>query len=108
MRYGFYLGIFAAVLVAANILFLPAGVEAERGTDDHFPRPEISLDLGENFFQALRENSGSKQMGTGVSEEYLRQIAIAGKFTVESNLQIIRQQDEIIRLLEKIAATGGK
>jgi hypothetical protein len=37
-----------------------------------------------------------------MSETHLRQIAISTRFMVETNLQILRQQEKMIELLEEI------
>ena len=80
---------------AANIL----GDESASFSSDY---GGIFLKLTEDFYRVLREESeaGTRTYGTDTSEEYLRQIAISAKFMVENNLQILRQQETIIRLLQ--------
>jgi hypothetical protein len=69
-------------------------------------RPHI--DLTESFYRALQNesSSGDRSYGTGTSDEYLRQIAISTKFMVETNIQIIKQQEKMIELLS--AMSGAK
>lgn len=62
----------------------------------------IEVELTESFYRALRAEGTHKTYRTDASEEYLRQIAVSSRFTVESNLKIIKQQDRIIELLEAI------
>jgi hypothetical protein len=81
----------AAVLALTNAVALAA--------EDRPPRVEV--ELTESFYRALQAE-GSKTYGTDKSEAYLRQIAVSARYTVESNLKIIKQQERIIALLEKL------
>ena len=66
-------------------------------------RTGVYINLTEDFYRALREEeSGTSTYSTKQSDEYLRQIAVSAKFMVESNLQILKQQDQIIQLLESL------
>ena len=62
----------------------------------------IYIELTEEFYEALRNNGygGSKTYSNDPSKDYLKQIAISTRFMVETNLQILRQQEKIIQLLE--------
>ena len=62
----------------------------------------VYLKLTEDFYRALREesDSGSRRYSTDRSNHYLREIAVSTRFMVETNLQILKQQESIIRLLE--------
>lgn len=64
----------------------------------------VYINLTEDFYRALREgaDSGSTTYSTNPSEEYLRQIAVSAKFMVETNLRILKQQEEMVRLLQSI------
>lgn len=62
----------------------------------------IEVELTESFYRALRAEGDNKTYRTDTSEEYLRQIAVSSRFTVESNLKIIKQQERIIELLEAL------
>ena len=61
----------------------------------------VYMKLDREFYESLRGND--KTYSNNKSTEYLREISISTRFTVETNLQIIKQQEQIIRLLEKIA-----
>ncbi len=66
------------------------------------PHVGIYFDLTEAFNQALTEqNAGSKNYSNNPSEVYLKQIAVSSEFLVKTNLELIRQQQEIIELLKK-------
>ncbi len=67
----------------------------------------VYLDIDRDFYEALNSER-VKTYSNDKSAEYLRQIAVSSKFTVETNLRIIRQQEKIIGLLEKIADNKGK
>ena len=62
----------------------------------------VYFKLTEDFYRALREesDSGSRRYSTDQSNHYLREIAVSTRFMVETNLQILKQQESIIRLLE--------
>ncbi len=72
---------------------------AEAG--DKPPKRVVEVELTESFYKALRAE-GNKTYSTNQSEEYLRQIAVSSRYAVESNLKIIKQQERIIELLEKL------
>ena len=64
----------------------------------------VYIELTEEFYEALRNNSygGSKTYSNDQSKDYLKQIAISTRFMVETNLQILRHQEKMIRLLENL------
>lgn len=70
----------------------------------------VYIDLTQDFYQTLREEggSGTKVYSNDPSSEYLRQIAVSTKFIVETNLQILRLQEEIIRLLDTRSGQNRK
>ena len=74
-----------------------------------YPPAGISIELTEDFYRALKENGpgGSRTLSTNMSEDYLHQIAIATRYTVETNLQILKQQERIIQLLEALQNKPG-
>jgi hypothetical protein len=86
-----------SLIGAAAILAVP--VTGSVAADD--PPTQIEVELTESFYRALRAE-GTKTYSTDKSEEYLRQIAVSARYAVESNLQIIKQQERIIELLERL------
>lgn len=100
------------LLGTALLLTLPLAVQAadERppqapGQRHAYPPVGIYLDLTEEFNRAMQSDGGggNRTLSTNMSEDYLHQIAIATRYTVETNLQILKQQERIIQLLEKNA-----
>jgi len=68
----------------------------------------VYLDLTRDFYEALQsKNPGGETIySNDMSDEYLRQIAVSSKFTVETNLQIMKQQAKIIQLLHSLLQRG--
>lgn len=75
------------------------------GQRHSYPPVGIYLDLTEEFNRAMQYDGagGTRTLSTNLSEDYLHQIAVATRYTVETNLQILKQQERIIQLLEKSA-----
>ena len=95
-----------ALLGFLCILSLRAGA-ADRPAEYRLPKG-VYVDLTREFYEALQGNNpgGEKIYSNDRSDEYLRQIAVSAKFTVETNLQIIQQQSEIIQLLHSLLQKG--
>ena len=71
-------------------------------TDSKIKIPEgLYIELTKDFYEALREDNyrGIKSYSNDPSTEYLKQISISARFMVETNLNILRQQERIIQLL---------
>jgi hypothetical protein len=87
-------------------IWWPAGPLAnDKGPIPGYPSHSgVYINLTEDFYRALNAETGTT--GTTYtsrpSDEYLRQISVSTKFMVESNLQILQQQEKIIQLLEAI------
>ena len=99
---------------ALLLLLLVAGIAVQAaderppqapGQRHSYPPVSLYLDLTEEFNRAMQSDGtgGTRTLSTHMSEDYLHQIAIATRYTVETNLQILRQQERIIQLLEKNA-----
>ena len=67
-------------------------------------RDGVFINLTEDFYRALQDegNRPSNTYSTDKRNDYLRRIAVSAQFAVETNLQIIKQQAQMIRLLESI------
>ena len=93
--------------VSALALLLGCGITVyciarEQGSDSAKDLPDgVYLKLTREFYESM--NSDTNRYSNNKSTEYLREISISSRFAVESNLQIIKQQEEIIRLLKAIA-----
>ena len=93
---------FAILTVWMGLFFNWAATGFAQEKVARYQLPEgVYINLTEDFYRALREgvDGQTTTYRTNQSEEYLRQIAVSTKFMVESNLQILKQQDQIIRLL---------
>lgn len=91
----------ATMVSIVAVLGLWAYQSAVAETSNGQSGKRIDLELSEDFYRALKAESG-KSYTTDKSTQYLRQIAISSRYMVESNLHIIKQQEQIIHLLEKI------
>jgi hypothetical protein len=88
----------------ATLIMLPSTLYAKDDrVKNHIPEG-VYIELTEEFYEALRNNSygGSKTYSNDPSKDYLKQIAISTRFMVETNLQILRHQEKMIRLLENL------
>lgn len=68
-----------------------------------FPASEgVYVDLTSDFYKALREEGGAntRNYTNDMSLTHLREISISTRFMVETNLQVLKNQERIIRLLE--------
>ncbi len=95
-----------AVSFSALIMFISCGITvyciaADSDSENGLPEG-VYMKLNREFYDSL-SNNDKTTYSNDKSTEYLREISISTKFMVETNLQIIRQQEEIIRLLETIA-----
>ncbi len=88
------------------ILGLLAYRGAAADTTSKYPAKGVYIELDKAFYQALKSET-NKTYTTDKSDEYLRQIAVSTRYMVESNLQILKQQERIITLLEKMQAPAG-
>ncbi len=61
----------------------------------------VSIELTRDFYEALKEEGGGTErvLTTDPSIEYLRRIAVSSEFTVRTNLEILKRQEEILELL---------
>ncbi|MGD9159930.1 MAG: hypothetical protein PVG39_16055 [Desulfobacteraceae bacterium] len=98
--------LFAKVLcISLLVLLLGCGITAfciAQDSKSNKDLPEgVYLKLTREFYESLSDNKNT--YSNNKSTEYLREISISSRFNVETNLQIIKQQEEIIRLLKSIA-----
>ncbi len=72
----------------------------ESALNDRVPEG-VYIKMAKDFYEALKgENSEKvKIYSNDPSDEYLRKIAIATRAMVETNLQILKQQEKMIALL---------
>ena len=95
--------IIAALVV--SVIWLGQGLlyAQEEGVNRRIPKG-LYIELNKEFYEALKEEGtgGKKVYSNNPSEEYLRQIAISSRFIVETNLQILKQQENMIQLLQTL------
>jgi len=61
----------------------------------------VYIELTRDFYEALKKEGG-KSYSNDPSTDYLKQISISSRFMVETNLQMLKQQDRIIQLLNSL------
>jgi len=93
------------LFMAGCLLGLTLGQAYTGFTADSRPRtaiPEgVYVDLTNEFYRTLREEgANSKNYTNDMSLTHLREISISTRFMVETNLQLLKNQERIIRLLE--------
>jgi hypothetical protein len=96
--------IFLGCAFLAALIMLPSMLVAKDDrVRDRIPEG-VYIELTEEFYEALRNNGyqGSKTYSNDPSKDYLKQIAISTRFMVETNLQILKHQEKMIRLLENL------
>ena len=73
------------------------------GSKERIPNG-IWIELNKDFYEALKGETtgGSKVYSNNLSEDYLRQIAVSSRFMVETNLQILKHQEEMIQMLQTL------
>lgn len=99
-------------IVVAGLMVSIAGngfagpLKAGRGD----PAEGVYIDLTADFYRALQQGGygNEKLYGNDTADEYLRQIAVSAKYMVETNLQLLRQQEKMIQLLQSIGERAGK
>lgn len=87
-----------AALLMGVVLCLPVAAYGQ----DNYQVPEgVYIRLTKDFYEALK-NQGSKVYTNNPSDEYLKQIAISTKFMVETNLEILKQQEKMNTMLDSL------
>lgn len=90
-----------AVVWMGFVLCFPVMVHSQdQGVDYQIP-DGVYIKLTKDFYEALK-NQSSKVYTNNPSEEYLKQIAVATKFMVETNLEILKQQGKLNEMLRSI------
>lgn len=94
------------LVMAACLLGISLGNPFRGFTEDSGPRYPVPkgvyVDLNKDFYRALQEegSSNSRTYSNDMSLTYLKEIAISARFMVETNLQILKNQERIIQMLE--------
>jgi hypothetical protein len=98
------LGVLLAGVVLGLILCMPGLVSAQDDGNKYQIPEGVYIKLTKDFYEALKnEGSGGAKVYTNdPSDEYLKQIAISTKFMVETNLEILKQQESMNQLLDSL------
>lgn len=93
-------------ILVGVILSVPDMLSAQEGGAQYQIPEGVYIKLTKDFYEALQQTgSGAAKVYTSdPSDEYLKQIAVATKFMVETNLEILKQQarmNEMLRVLLK-------
>jgi len=102
LRISYY--IILALSLSAAVLCLNSSVIAgDADAKVHIPE-DVYIDLTREFYESLKENGhrGANVYNNDPSIEYLKEIAISSRFMVETNLQILKQQEKILQLLYSV------
>ena len=95
--------VFWAVLL---MVLLGVGAINLRAAGDSKRRvPEgVYIELTRDYYEALKDmgKGSAKVYSNDLSSEYLKEISISSKFMVETNLEILKQQERIIDLLRSV------
>jgi hypothetical protein len=77
------------------------GHSEDRGSKSRLPEG-VYLDLNRDFYEALKQegSAGTRTYSNDPSVNYLREISVSTRFMVETNLQILKNQERLIQLLE--------
>jgi len=96
-----FIGLAAVAVIVAAAATLAYAKRPEKPPHG-YPPAAIFIQLGEDFHRDIGSyDDNTRTLSTDMSETYLHQIAVATRYTVETNLKILQQQERIIELLEK-------
>jgi hypothetical protein len=85
----------------------PTGLSSAAAQDGS-PRAQVPegvyLELTEDFYEALRRESGrdATVYSNDPSADRLKEIAVSARFMVQTNLEILKQQEKMIQLLRRL------
>ena len=98
------LSLFLAGSILGIILCAPVMIYSQdSGINAQIPQG-VHIKLTKDFYEALKNegSGGAKVYTNNASSEHLKQIAINTKFMVETNLEILKQQEKMNQLLDSL------
>ena len=98
------LGVLLVGAVLGFIICVPvATYSQDNNTNTRVPEG-VYIKLTQDFYEALKneDSGGAKVYTNDPSDEYLKQIAISTKFMVETNLEILKQQEKMNQMLDSL------
>jgi hypothetical protein len=98
------LGVLPAGVVFCLILCMPVLLSAQDARNRYRIPEGVYIKLTKDFYEALKNDGsgGAKVYTNDPSDEYLKQIAISSKFMVETNLEILKQQERMNQMLDSL------
>lgn len=100
---------FAQITAFLGVLCLlaadPIGIATAAAQEEAARIPQgVYLELTESFYEALKRDprQGATVYSNDPSAADLREIAVSAQFVVKTNLEILKQQEEMIRLLRRL------
>lgn len=102
---------FVRIAACTALLFILIGGPVGTGTaaaqdgSSGARNPEgVYLELTGEFYEALRREPGRNATvySNDPSADRLREIAVSARFMVQTNLEILKQQEEMIQLLRRL------
>ena len=103
-----YLNCILLILAALVVILNVAGNGSAQDEGLKRPIPEgVYIKLTKDFYEALKNTGteGIKTYSNNPSSEYLKEIAVSARFLVETNLQLLKQQEEMIQLMRSFMQT---
>ena len=103
-----------AMIFITLMILLIVSPEAQTGSKENHEKirlPEnVYIELTREFYEAMKnkEHGGQMVYSNDPSLEYLREISVSSRFIVETNLQILKQQERIISLLQILTEKKSK
>ncbi len=89
------------LVMAGCLLGLILGQAVTGLSQDSRPVPRGTyIELNNDFYRALREEGNTKTYSNDMNQDYLKEIAVSTRFMVETNLQILKNQERLILMLE--------
>jgi hypothetical protein len=95
-KYGF-------LVLAGCLLGLILGQAVTSLSQDFGSRPVprgTYIELNSDFYRAIREEGNTKNYSTEMGQDYLKEIAISTRYMAETSLQILKNQERLISMLE--------
>jgi len=98
------LGVLLAGAVFFSVVCMPVLLSAQDGGNTYQIPEGVYIKLTKDFYEALKKggSGGAKVYTNNPSDEYLKQIAVSAKFMVETNLEILKQQERMNQLLDSL------
>jgi len=99
------------IAISSLWLFLPVTVIGDENNHRTEIPEGIYIKMTREFYEAIKNDGMDNRVkvySNNPSTDYLRQISISSRFMVETNLQIIKQQETIIQLLQSMGESKKK